>query len=235
MAADPAAALLAVAADLERRDESVAGEIAVVRDLADRTGAVRARAGEIRVALERMPGELEDVARRRHEAQDEAARARAELELAESRLRGLESGRRRRADEVERARKEATTAREALADANARLDRLDAVEAGLRDEGRALDAEAEMLARAAARVAAEVRALPRVGDAARREPGAMLDELEDWGGHLRSALFVARGTLETERERLVVEANGLGSSVLGETLGASSVAVVRRRLEQHLA
>jgi hypothetical protein len=37
--------------------------------------------------------------------------------------------------------------------------------------------------------------------------------------------------LETERERVVVEANVLGASVLGEQLGASSVALVRRRLE----
>jgi hypothetical protein len=58
-----------------------------------------------------------------------------------------------------------------------------------------------------------------------------LAELEDWGGQVRSALFVARGTLEAERERVVVEANVLGASVLGEQLGASSVALVRRRIE----
>jgi hypothetical protein len=48
-------------------------------------------------------------------------------------------------------------------------------------------------------------------------------------------LFVVRGTLETERERVVVEANALGSAVLGEALGASSVATVRRRVEQALS
>jgi hypothetical protein len=37
--------------------------------------------------------------------------------------------------------------------------------------------------------------------------------------------------LEAERERVVVEANVLGTSVLGEELGAASVALVRRRLE----
>ena len=58
-----------------------------------------------------------------------------------------------------------------------------------------------------------------------------IDELDDWGGQVRSALFVVRGTLEAERERVVVEANVLGTSVLGEELGATSVAIVRRRLE----
>ncbi len=51
---------------------------------------------------------------------------------------------------------------------------------------------------------------------------------------MRSALLVARGSLEAERERIVVEANALGAAVLGESLGARSVALVRRRLETEL-
>ena len=64
--------------------------------------------------------------------------------------------------------------------------------------------------------------------------GPEADDVEEWGARVRSALFVARGTLETERERIVVEANALGTAVLGETLGGSSVAVIRRRLEESL-
>ncbi len=51
---------------------------------------------------------------------------------------------------------------------------------------------------------------------------------------VRSSLFVVQGNLETERDRVVVEANALGAALLGESLGASSVAVVRRRLEERL-
>jgi hypothetical protein len=47
-------------------------------------------------------------------------------------------------------------------------------------------------------------------------------------------VLVARGGLETERERIVREANELASSVLGEPLYTASVAVVRRRLEEQL-
>jgi hypothetical protein len=44
-------------------------------------------------------------------------------------------------------------------------------------------------------------------------------------------VLVARGTLESERERIVAEANALGSAALGEQLSATSVALVRLRLE----
>ena len=233
MAADNAA-LLAHAVALERRDTVVARELDVARDLAERAAVIRARAAEVREALDRIPRELEDLEARRREAVDDATLARTELDRAETRLTGLEAARRKRGDEIERARREVATARDAAADADARLERLAGQAAALGSEQQSLDAEGRRLVRDATLVAADIRSFERVAEGARREPGATLDELEDWGGQVRSALFVARGTLETERERIVLEANALGSSVLGETLGASSVAVVRRRLEAHL-
>jgi chromosome segregation ATPase len=233
MAAAPADALLAHATELERRDDTIAGELETVCDLEGRAAAVRARVGEVREALERLPLELEEVERRRGEAENDVAVARAELERATSRLAGVESSRRRRDDELDRARKEAATAEEALADTLARQERIDVLDAALRAEEANLHVEVEELARAAQRVAVDLRGLGRVADGARSEPGATLEELNDWGGQVRSALFLARGMLESERERIVVEANVLGTSVLGEQLGASGVALVRRRLEAH--
>ena len=233
MAAAPADALLAHAAELERHDDAIAGELETVRDLEARAAGVRARVGEVREARERLPLELEDLERRRREAENDAAVARAELDRATARLAGLESSRRRRDDELDRARKEAATAEEALADTLARRERIDVLEAALRADEASLHVEVEELARAAERVAVDLRRLGRLADGARREPGATLEELDDWGGQVRSALFLARGTLESERERIVVEANVLGTSVLGEQLGASGVALVRRRLEAH--
>jgi chromosome segregation ATPase len=234
VAADPAAALLTHAADLERRDAAIARELDTVRGLAERAGQVRARAGEARAALERIPVELEELGARRAVAGAEAARAGEELERAESRLAALESSRRRREDELDRARKELATARDALADARTQVERIDERAALVRDEQRSLAVEADALGAAAAQVASAMQDLARLGEAAAREPGTTLDDVEEWGGHARSALFVARGTLESERERIVLEANELGSSVLGEPLGASSVALVRRRLAAHL-
>jgi hypothetical protein len=140
-------------------------------------------------------------------------------------------GRWTRAAVIDGARKAAATGRDALADARAERARLDERESALADEERVLRADAAALAEAAEGVAADVRSVGRVTESAGRAPGTSLSDLEEWGGRLRSALFVARGTLETERERVVVEANALGASVLGEQLGASSVALVRRRLE----
>ena len=233
MAAAPADALLAHAAELERRDDAIAGQLETVRDLEERAARVRERAADVQASLDRLPLELEDAERRRREAEVDAAAARVELDRAAARVTALESGRRRGGDELDRARKEAATADEALADALARRGRIDDLETALRADEARLQTEVDDLARAAADVASDLRGVERLADGARREPGSTLEELDDWGGQVRSALFVARGTLESERERVVVEANVLGASVLGEQLGASGVALVRRRLEAH--
>ena len=183
---------------------------------------------------ERIPAELAELEALLQETESEIAGARTELEAAEARFAGLETSRRAKPDEIDRARSEAATARERLADAGAQLDRLTAREEELRTEERALREGAEALPRQADRVADDLRGVARVAESARVDPGPSMEELEEWGARVRSALFVARGTLETERERVVTEANALGTAVLGESLGASSVAVVRRRLEERL-
>ena len=222
---------LAHAAELEQRDTEIANELAVVRDLEERVAAIRGRAGIVGEALERLPLEREDLARRCVEADEAVTAAREEVERTQSRVASLESGRRRRDDELDRARREAATSRDTLADALAVRGRIDERASGLVEDERALVAEGEALAKAAELVAEGVRDVGRVTESAGRAPGTSLAELDDWGSRVRSALFVVRGTLEAERERVVVEANVLGTSVLGEELGATSVAIVRRRLE----
>ena len=142
----------------------------------------------------------------------------------------------RRAGEEERARARQVLqdAREAVTDAAHRVERLQAKRAELHDLEQALRAEADGLVVEARDVAAALRQAPRLADAGKGEPGTSLDEIDDWGGRARAALFVALGTLETERERIVAEANALAASLLGEDLGAASVALVRRRVEAAL-
>jgi len=222
------------AADLERQDQVVAAQLDTLAALGERAASVRDRAAEVRAALERVPAELEDVARRIDEADVLVAQLREELRLAEERRDALESARRQRAEEILRAQREATTARELVADAEAQVRRLHARAGRLHADAGALRAEAGELAAAAAAVATDLRAVPGVPDGAGGQPGETFAELEQWGLLVRSALLVARGTLETQRERIVAEANALGSSALGEHLGASSVALVRRRLEAEL-
>ena len=66
-------------------------------------------------------------------------------------------------------------------------------------------------------------------------PGQTLEEIVEWAARAHAALFVVRGGLESERERVVLEANALAAAVLGEDVGGASVALVRQRLEQTLA
>lgn len=231
--ADPATHL-SHAAELERRDAAIARELETVLGLGDRAGRIRERATELSESLERVPVELADVEARRHRGELDLESARAEVDAADKRLAELERGRRRRTDEVERARSELATARGQLADVESQLARLAAHEAELLEAERRLRREAEALPLAAGDVARGIRGIERVTDSARGEPGVTLADLEEWGARVRAGLFVAQGTLETERERVVAEANALGTAVLGEDLGGSSVAVVRRRVEERL-
>jgi chromosome segregation protein len=232
--ADAATEHLAHIAELERRDATIARELETVRAVSERVGEVRTRASEIRTALERLPRELEELGPRLAEAEREVSRARSALDAAAKQLEELEGGRRHREEEIERARSAVATARDELVDAEHQLERLTAREAALLAEQVRLSQEGEALVLTAREVTSEIQNLARVAEGARDEPGGALEELEEWGARIRAALFVVQGNLEAERERIVAEANTLGASVLGETLGASSVAVVRRRLEERL-
>lgn len=224
--------LLAHAAELERRDEEVAGAISRLADLAARVGALRRRATAVAAALEAIPGELAANDEARTAATGAEHVAALELRAAEERVASLERARRRHVDELDQARRELARARDDLVDARGRAQRVAGRRDELVDEERALRAEVDDLTVEARELADDLAATPRLpvlGGAA-----AGLAGIETWGGHVRGALLVARGGLDTERERLVAEANTLGASVLGEPVGASSVALVRRRLEEAL-
>ena len=110
----------------------------------------------------------------------------------------------------------------------------DRVEALARDEV-ALKAEADGLAVEAQQVAREVAEVPRLSDSGRSAPGTSLAEIDEWGARAHAALFVVRGGLESEREKVVLEAHALAAAALGEQTAGASVALVRRRLEESLA
>jgi len=224
--------LVSHAAALERRDADVAAELELLTDVAERAGSLRARASEIHLALKRLPHELDELARREDDARADVDAAQAELTRAEERVAALSRGRRRKQDELDRAEREASTARDLLDDTRAEVVRLGVRADALQASEHELRTEAEMLAGVAKAIAAELVRIRRVPEAPGMKPGDTLAELEEWGLLVRSAVLVARGTLEAERERIVVEANALASGALGEQLAASSVALVRRRLEE---
>lgn len=229
-----AADLLSHARELERRDAAVAGELERVVALSEAAAALRERVGELQAARAGFPGERERLGALRLDAEAEVARATRELETAEKRLADVGSSRRTREDDLERAAKEAATAREGAEDARAQVDRVAESLAQLEASAREVEREEAELGRQAEELAAEIGSLRRVPDSATRELRPGLDGLAEWASHVRSSLFVARGVLEQERDRIVTEANALGSAVLGEQLGGSSATLVRERLEAAL-
>jgi chromosome segregation ATPase len=224
--------LLSHARELERRDSTIARELEAVAAVAQRVSAVLERASEVRTALTALPGELDELTRRLGSAENEADAAKSALAQADDRVTALARSRRGKEDELDRAEREATTARQLLADAESEvvrsrehLEELRASEPRLREDAGTLVREAEGLGNELAR-------LPRISETEILRPGESLEELEQWGLLARSALLVSRGTLEAERERLVVEANELAALVLGDSSAGSSVTLVRRRLEE---
>ena len=232
MVAGTHAELVSVAAELERRDATLARELDSLADVAERAGNVWSRAEEVLSLLERLPDEVEELGGRVEAAGAQAAAARAALAEADERVVALTRARRRKQDELDRAEREAATARQLVADSESdvsrlrdQLARLRAAEPGLRREDATLVHDAE-------RIAAELARSPRIPPDGILEPGSSLGELVEWGLLVRSRVLVARAALEGERERIVTEANVLASGALGEPLGASSVTLLRRRLEE---
>jgi DNA repair exonuclease SbcCD ATPase subunit len=226
--------LLGVAAALERRDLEVAQRLERLRHLDRRVEAIRARGDDLRARIGSAPGRLAAVDRAHAEAREANERANAGLQRAERRLGELENGRRVHDGERERARHELDHARQAEHDAQARLERLAADRAAHEAAIAAVRREVPELLRNAAEVVHDVAGTGRVSETGRGPAPDRIDGIPDWASRVHAALFVVRGQLEQERERLVREANELGGSVLGEQIAGSSVALVRRRLEEAL-
>jgi hypothetical protein len=87
-----------------------------------------------------------------------------------------------------------------------------------RAERRAFDETAERLTRELPDLEARARAL-----------GATEDDLVAWASRKHAELFVALGQLDTQRERVIREANELATSLLGEpTFGSTAAQALER-------
>lgn len=226
------ASLLDAAAALEARDVELAAALESVDELARRASHVHERALALDSFLTGVPIELAGLEREEAEARD--LRGEADRDLAAAERAAEEAARSRRASEEKRAQTERALAhaREAAADAEARVERIVGRQRQLLDEERAARAEISLLAAEASETAAAVRELPRVSESGRTEPGETLPELAAWADRVGAALLVVRGTLVAERERLLREAGELAASALGEPLYGTSVSMLRRRLEE---
>jgi chromosome segregation protein len=215
---------------LEERDRELAAALRLLDEAGEETAAIRSRAGEIRALLAGAP--------------HERARLSAELASARSRLAAEQTRLREARAALERAEErgsdgEAESRRIALLDANAAVRTAEDHLRRLRRDSEQLEEEVETAKRevpaleARARAAAsQLASVPSLAPRGTAHPEAGLEGVSDWAARARAAVFVARGSLARERDVVIREANELAASVLGDAALASSVTLVRARLER---
>jgi len=232
MADSRAAEFLQLARDLEQRDFELSARIDGVSMLLREVDGLRERATSVRDGLREIPGEIHQAEVDERDARVREADALEELEVAERAHDETHRSKKASADAKERADRALIRAEVAAADATTavmraryRLEDVVREEAVIQSEAEGLEVEARELART---VADE----PRLSESGRTAPGSTLAGIEEWAARAHAALFVVRGGLETERERLVVEANALAAVLLGDYGGGASVSLVRQRIEE---
>jgi hypothetical protein len=205
---------------LAEQDAELAARTTRLAELDRATAALRDRAETIDAFFASYPAEE---TRRRSAVAD----AGADLEGRRKELKEAEDTLERAKDEEAReyARRAVTRAVDHVAVASARLERAEAEHLELELEAAALPSDVPDLERRAAAIAAEVADVPQPGEGPRA--------LVDWSSHAHAELFVATRQLDAQRERIIREANELGTMLLGEPTYGSTAAQVFARVEAH--
>lgn len=209
--------LLAYARELEAEDAALAAALAEVDDAREEASSLRERAEHARDVLDRLPERRAAAARAVAQAEAELERRRAELWEAESRLQ--DAG---KEEAVLAARRAVVRAQDLVASEERKVERLRLDAAAVEDEAAAVRAELPELDRSAAGLSPRVEGVP--------DPAEL--GVAAWAARAEAALFVRRGGLEAQRERVIRQANELGAAAFGEPLLSSSVSLVRERLER---
>ncbi len=222
--------LLDLAGDLERRDAAVATEIDRVATLSDDARGIGRRTEAIGELLDGVPGERAAADQSMAEATDLRDAADIALATAEALCAKLEA-----TDPATDASHDLSRAHDAARDALARVHRAAHRRATLDEAEHTARAEVVALVAQARAVAGRLAGLPRVSASGRALPEPTVGGLVEWAARVHTALLVVRSQLDVERDRLVREANELGSVVLGEQLAGNSVERVGRRVRAVLA
>jgi chromosome segregation ATPase len=209
------------ARELEARDEAIAAALAEVRALQADVEELRAHALAAAATIERHPAALAEVERAVAEARLDLHAREGEVAAAEQELARAKEGEAQAA-----ARRSLTRAEDAAGSARKRVARVEEERAAVERAHDHAQAELPRLRERAVTLAARVAAAPR---ATAVPPAA---DAAEWAARARAALFVAAGSLETDRERVIREANELAAAALGDGTVHTTVALVRARLEQ---
>jgi hypothetical protein len=224
---------LAFVEELERRDELAAAALAEVEELQALAADVRTRAEAMQRFFDELPALTEQRAAAAREAVDQLRVAKAAREEAERALE--QAARKRREQDRVTAERHAEDARDAERLAAAEVERTRLALGQLaREAGLAREQSGE-LEREAADLANRVAGLARITPEATQPPEPGLDGVAAWAARVRPALLLLQSSTVVERDSIIREANELGSAVLGEALGATSVTGVRDRIRRALA
>ena len=219
--------LLDVARELEARDAVLAEEIEQIEELRRRAAAVGEAAARIARFLEELPAERPGLEHQIAHLERELAERELARDVAEQTL--------EHAGEEDRAaaRRAAVRTRDAVTVMTRELDQARTRLAKLEVEADAAIEELARLRREAEELTTGIRDAPEISRGTVPHPGELAEELVEWASRARAALLLARSGLETQRERVVREANELAAAALGDP-GATSVAGVVERLERAL-
>lgn len=218
--------------DLEARELSLRAEADAVDALIARTAAVRQEASETMAALAGIPSARDALAEAERLAAERVAAAVRAREEARAVLAEAERARRDRDAKVADAQSDLRVAEEGVADAERHVAQLAVSVADLAEREQLLLRRRAALEVSVPELVAEVAATHRVSSPGVHRAPAELTELDTWGVEARAALLVARGSIAGDRERIVAEANAIGSAALGEDVGALGVSQVLGRLGQ---
>jgi hypothetical protein len=210
---------VATARELEARDAQFAYALELVRRLQADVDELHTHAVATGMFLAALPNERARLATALADAGAELARREAELAAAEQELAQAKPG-----EAEAEARRSVTRARDAASSARKRVARVEDERDALEREAEAAEARVPRLTARAEELARRLESTPRASPVPAADP-------PEWTARARASLFVAAGSLETERERVVREANELAAAVLGDGSVATSVGLVRRRLE----
>ena len=217
--------LLRFVDELERRDEDAAAALRGIEELQREVEETRARGAAIAAFLASFPDALA-VREAEERAADESLAAAAEA-LAEAEAELAEAEKRGREDARLAAERTVQHARDALRDAEHRVERAHAERGRLVLEEREQRGDGDRLVLGAQPLAATLAANPRI---ATEPPGPGLDGVLEWTSRARGDLLLAHAGLDTERDKVVREATELVASAVGEPLPPNGVAGVREQL-----
>jgi chromosome segregation ATPase len=215
---------------LEQRDRELAAALRLLDDAGEEAAAIRSRAEEIRALLARAPHERARLSAALASASSRLAAEQTRLREAQA---ALERAEERGGDgETESRRIALLEAKAAVRTAEDHVRRLQRESEQLEEEVETARREVPTLDARARATASQLASVPSLAPRETAHPKAGLDGALDWAARARPAVFVARGSLARERDSLIREANELAASVLGDAASASSVTLVRARIER---